>query len=225
MTRKFHSDCEVMLMEYAAGTLDEAQSLVAASYITLSPLARRYVESCERLGGAIIEGCCPPVSMNAASLTAVLDKLEECPAGDNSCRQEALRTFAESLCLPTPLHTYLTKACSHKGLRWRNLAPGIKICAIPLRNPTRRAHLMQLAPGTITPAHSHRGRECMLVLEGGFSDENGHYERGDLLLMDDGSDHHPIADPLKGCLCLVTTDAPVRPHSLTRRFFQIFLRY
>jgi putative transcriptional regulator len=57
--------------------------------------------------------------------------------------------------------------------------------------------------------------EMTLLLAGGFSDETGHYLRGDVALADPSVDHRPVADPGEDCLCLAVTDAPLR---LTGRF-------
>ena len=48
-----------------------------------------------------------------------------------------------------------------------------------------------------------------LVLAGGFSDGDGHYQRGDFSFSDGEVDHSPVADDDGECLCLTVTDAPL----------------
>jgi putative transcriptional regulator len=50
----------------------------------------------------------------------------------------------------------------------------------------------------------------MLVLAGGFSDVNGHYNKGDVLSATRETEHEPIADPGVGCINLTVTEGPLR---------------
>ncbi len=47
-----------------------------------------------------------------------------------------------------------------------------------------RARLIRLKAGRGVPRHTHGGSELTVVLEGSFSDETGHYARGDLAIAD-----------------------------------------
>jgi len=69
--------------------------------------------------------------------------------------------------------------------------------------------------GAALPQHTHEGAEYTLLLTGGFSDETGHYRRGDVAIADPSIDHRPVADEGEDCICLAVTDAPLR---LTGRF-------
>ena len=220
-------DKEMMLMEYATGTLDEALSLIAASYITLSPDARRYVHSCETIAGCMINNCCEPVSMTETSLNNVLEKLdhylgEECAA---AIPAENEQSGDQHRALPSPVQRYINCLCAKKDMEWKTIHPGIRICNIPLQNSRLKTRIMQMDPGIKTPAHAHRGQEYMLVLEGGFRDENGVYDRGDLLIVNNGSIHQPVADPVEGCLCLVTTEGPLKPAGWFARTINIIWRF
>ena len=84
--------------------------------------------------------------------------------------------------------------------------------------------LMRIKAGTAMPPHTHQGQELTLVLAGGFSDEAGHYLRGDVAAADPTVDHRPIADPGKTCLCLAVTDAPLRLTGPLTRMLNPFLR-
>lgn len=63
--------------------------------------------------------------------------------------------------------------------------------------------LVRWAPGTHFTAHTHWGGEEILVLEGVFSDEHGHYPEGTWLRSPHGSRHQPFSD--EGCLIYVKT--------------------
>ena len=83
---------------------------------------------------------------------------------------------------------------------------------------------MRIKSGTAMPSHTHEGTELTLVLAGGFSDERGHFLRGDLAEVDASVDHRPIADPGDDCICLAVTDAPLRLTGPFGRLLNPFLR-
>ncbi len=210
---------EILLMEYAAGTLDEACSLLVASYITLCPEARRYVGDCEAMGGALIEGDCPPVAMERGSLQAVLGRLDEPP----QCPPKPCATisFCQKTSLPAPLAGHLN--ARHSAARWHILSPGVRYCSIPVQDSTHEAVLMRLAPGARTPRHRHGGVEMTLVLQGGYHDEYGAYDAGDLVIADETTEHQPVATE-EGCMCVSVTSAPVRFSSRTLNLLQLLFR-
>ncbi len=208
MTRVLaENDYCALLVDYAAGTLDEAASLVVASHLTLSPKARRFVSECEELGGILVQECCEPISMMESSLQSVLDRIDEFADQQNSYMSDDTG-FPESLPLPRPICRYL----SHRPgvpIKWNKSLPGMEIHDVMISKNRSRARLIRMAPGTTVAAHSHQGAEMTLVLEGGYTDETGHYERGDLTVYETETHHRPVADGV-GCLCLTVTQAPIR---------------
>ncbi len=75
----------------------------------------------------------------------------------------------------------------------------------PLDRPggvvARATSLVRYAPGSRFAPHRHGGGEEILVLEGTFSDEQGHYPAGTYLRNPVGSSHAPFSDA--GCTILV----------------------
>ena len=61
--------------------------------------------------------------------------------------------------------------------------------------------LVRYEPNASFPAHDHPGGEEILVLEGVFSDEHGHWPAGTYLLNPEGFRHAPFSE--QGCLLLV----------------------
>ncbi len=226
MTQNNRLDHEIMLMEYAAGTLDEGLSLVAASYVTLSPQARHYVEHCETIAGTLIDRCCAPVEMGRSSLNNVLERLDTLqespkPATLNMTGDDSIAARA----CPLPLQNHIATLCAEKGLEWKTIHPGVRICNIPLHNSCCKARIMEISPGVKTPAHKHMGQECTLILAGGMRDEYGRYDKGDLLILGGNTIHQPHADHIEGCLCLVTTEGPLKPVNWATRLTQIIWRF
>ena len=42
-----------------------------------------------------------------------------------------------------------------------------------------------------------------VVAHGGYSDEAGCYNKGDLVILDDNDEHSPVSSEETGCICLV----------------------
>ena len=63
--------------------------------------------------------------------------------------------------------------------------------------------LVRWAPDTIFNPHKHWGGEEILVLEGTFSDDKGHYPKGTWMRSPHLSTHHPYTK--EGCLIYVKT--------------------
>lgn len=74
---------------------------------------------------------------------------------------------------------------------------------------TRHTAMVRWAPGTYFNPHRHHGGEEILVVEGVFSDEHGHYPAGSWLRSPHGSQHQPYS--VEGCLILVTTGHLLKP--------------
>lgn len=63
--------------------------------------------------------------------------------------------------------------------------------------------LVRWAPDTVFNPHRHWGGEEILVLEGTFSDDKGHYPKGTWMRSPHLSEHHPYTN--EGCLIYVKT--------------------
>lgn len=199
-----HHPSEDMIFDYATGALGEGLSLVVATHLTYCPGCRSTLRACEQVGGALI-------AVGAPAVTAAHPALEQ------AVRSEVRRTGGTSS-YPAPLAAYASQ------LRWRTTFPGLKEAELALAEDGVRASLMQIAPGRAMPRHSHAGVEATLVLQGGFSDQDGHYLRGDVALADDAIDHRPRADAGEPCVCLAVTAAPLRLTGVFGRVLDLIRR-
>ena len=205
------SGYDALLFGYAAGNLDEAQSLVVATHLTYSEKARNIVRQCEDLGGVLIEKQCEPVSMCDAALNNVLSRIENNAHNvihKDACCQKAALGFE----IPKPL----AESVSGQSIKWKPLFPGMKAYDLPLGCKKSVARFMKADPGHVSPHHSHSGMEITLVLDGAFSDETGQYKRGDLVVTGEEHDHTPRACPTNGCVCLVVTSEPIKLTGIAR---------
>jgi putative transcriptional regulator len=97
---------------------------------------------------------------------------------------------------------------------WRAFLPGIRRCRVTY-SACGDASFLRCRPGSAIPSHTHHGREAVLVLQGGFSDEGGHYGLGDIAVSDGSIDHRPVADRAIECIIFIVLEAQVK---LTGRF-------
>lgn len=201
-----NTDCEALLLDYAAGSLDEAHTLLVASYLTLSPEGRRFVSTCEALGGAMIEHLCEPAPLSAGCLEAVLQKIDCSSTKDCAAIEECIQSFIECCDpIPRPL-TRLIAAGPRPS--WKKILDGLEYFALPFESCPSQAQIFRCAPAFTMPHHEHEGSEITLVLHGALEDQDRRYVRGNILHMAHETRHAPFADRDTGCICLVVTAAP-----------------
>lgn len=210
---------EALLLDYAAGTLCLPLSSIVAAHLTLSPQSRAQVSEYEKIGGAMLENMCEPVAMDKGCLDKVLQKLGPC--GGKSKTEKCTHTEIGGITVPASLKNL--KACDQSKRQWKTVAQGFEV--LPMKKDFfARYMLIRLQPNAQVPAPQHRGLEITLVLEGAFYDENGRYERGDMIIVDDQTNGAPTADKETGCVCLSVRAVLPRVHGWTGFIIHQFLR-
>ncbi|WP_332118521.1 ChrR family anti-sigma-E factor [Azorhizobium caulinodans] len=191
------------LASYAAGTLDAGIRLAVAAHLEAAPKSRARLAHFEAAAGAVLDDLPPTDLANDAleRLLARLDEPEPPPPAPIPVRHAAR--------MPTDVR--LPKALEGCSIgRWIWIGPGVRYSAISIPGaPKANVGLVEVGPGRRMPDHGHGGNEITYVISGGFSDENGHYEAGDVCEADESLEHQPVADP-EGCLCIIAMDAPMR---------------
>jgi anti-sigma factor ChrR (cupin superfamily) len=94
------------------------------------------------------------------------------------------------------------------SLEWRQTRyEGISLHVLRRDHQTGDATLfIRMEPGCGYPAHSHRGVEEVLILQGGYADATGEHRAGDYVVNEAGSAHHPVAlDGPEACIMLAVT--------------------
>jgi len=203
-----------LLLAYAAGLLPEAPSLVVASHACLCSEARKALYTYETVAGSLLEDC-EEACLSPHLRDSILARLDATSAP----LPDAVRGDRR---VPVPLRRFVGDRL--EALPWRRLLPGFRDCLLP-GCTGGTARLLWVSGGTRVPAHTHKGVELTLVLQGAFSDCTGTYKAGDLQLADDQVDHGPVVETGESCLCLVVTQAPVRLTGRLGRLINRFLRY
>jgi putative transcriptional regulator len=211
-----HHPSEALLLAYAGGGLAEAEALALSAHLTLCPECRRAVAAAEAVGGALIERLAAS-PMASDGLNAVLARLDEAPTHEAAPRAQASTTVPG---LPSALSRYVAEALAESG--WHMAGPGVQ--QLRLRTAgTVQARLLRLRPGMPLPENGHSGTELTLLLAGSYTDELGHFARGDLAELDDSVTHRPVVDQGAECLALIVTDAPLKFRGMLARLAQPFV--
>ena len=203
---KHHLHPEI-LMSYAAGNSSSELSLIIASHITVCSKCRKEVCLYEDIGGKVLEESLS-VETKAETLDIILSKL------DGLTSELITNTVIENNSfknIPVVLQKMLPEGNSLTE-KWKKGIGGIKYFDINIESSSKGAHarMLSIPPGKKLPNHGHEAQELTLVLEGGFSDENGHYNVGDIAIEDENNVHSPIADSEEGCVCLVVYEGNLK---------------
>lgn len=216
-----HHPGDDLLIAYAAGSQDEPVALVVATHLAFCPRCRKEVERLEALGGVLLEEQ-EAEPLAEKSLEQALARLDEAaPDEPTPSRRPGPRSAEVDPVIPCPLRDYLGDGLDQ--LDWTAFRGLEKVELLPEFHGFR-TRLMRIRSGSAMPTHTHDGSELTLVLAGGFSDESGHFVRGDVAESDPSINHQPVADPGEDCLCLAVTDAPIRLTGPFGRLLNPFLR-
>ena len=201
------------LVAHAAGTLDEAFDVVAASHLAWCPDCREAARQVYLLGGemlGLLEGTDVSEQCRSRTLsmldTATLHRFPKSPRARGEVPEPLGRRLGGKLLA---------------DLAWKRKAPGLALFDLPLSQASSsRLFLMRIAPGIAMPEHGHGGEEITLILSGAYNDKFGRYARGDVADLDENIEHQPIVETGAPCICLVATEAPTRFKSWPARLLQ-----
>ena len=203
------------VLAYAAGTLDEAFTVVAASHLAMCPACRQAVHEAEAFGGELLDKL-PDLSVSADCRARTLAALEQATLHRIPVPQPRPE-------LPVPL-ARLVNVTRFDDLAWKKKAPGVAMMDVKLPAGAKgQLKLLRIGAGRAMPDHGHGGEEITLVLKGAYRDHMGRFGRGDVADLDEDIEHRPIAESDGDCICLVALEQPTRFKSLAARLMQPFV--
>ncbi len=211
-----HHVSDDLLLAYAAGTLDEAMSLLVATHLALCPDCRSALALAEEIGGALIETAPPAAAVDDAMIDAVTAD----PAGEDGGGDVTGAARPGPFVLPRPLRDY--SGGDVADLAWRGIGGGIRQFPLKTGSADPTARLLSIPAGKGVPGHGHGGFEATMVLAGSFYDRGAWYRRGDVGFADESVVHRPVAGPEQDCICLAVTDARLKFASMMSRLLQPF---
>ena len=195
-----HHIPDVVLMDYAAGNVPEPLSLLVATHLALCPSCREELREIELIGGALLLD----VYEGGQEI-----EVEFQASGPRPAAPVAVPPLPSGcLQVPLPLRAYV--GTSLDDLEWRNALRGVDEFVLARGSRGVKSSLLRIEPGRQMPRHTHLGDEYTLVLQSGFTDQAGHYARGDVAVADASVTHTPVADDGEACICLIAIDAPLQ---------------
>jgi putative transcriptional regulator len=190
-----HHPAEELLMQFASGAVKAPFDIPLRAHIDACVLCQKEAAMWEGVGGALLEAA-GPVAMKDGALESALSAIEREGARPRPRGSSARRVPG----LPAAVQRY------RPGIEFP-IGPGIyKRNLWKASRGAGRAFLLRAKPGFALPRHGHSGVEITYVIQGGYSDEHGHYTPGDFFAADASLSHRPRADDDGECTLLMATD-------------------
>lgn len=212
-----------LLAAYAEGGLDSAHGLAISAHLEICPHCRDLVHEIEaELGELLNQQAASSVALSDdANWQAMFDSIVALPqqAASNTPVKTTpvmVTVNGKQIAIPKVLARLVKPE-----QQWRSY--GGKVFSLPLQSEDNvRMNLMYISQGVSIPQHTHKGFESTLVLHGGFSDENGHYDVGDFMQHDGQICHSPSTPQDQDCLCLTVLTEPMVFTQGVARIFNLF---
>lgn len=211
---RFHPELD-LITEFAAGSLPLAQSACVSLHITHCRHCQQTAGQLADLGANLFEAQ-EPMPVDDTLLHAVLARLDE-----EKPLEYANKKSSEK---DTPAILQRLMRGDFSDLSWKNIGATLRISYLKTGDPDHEVALYHIRAGGRIPEHTHRGTEMTLILEGGFSDANGSYHKGDFLVRRADDVHAPTALQSEDCICLAVLDAPLKFTDWKFRWMNPFLK-
>jgi len=213
---------EELLLAHASGNLKGPFSVLIGSHVALCDSCRAAQRRLEAIGGALLDELGTEGSSDR-SLAATFARLDE-PVARPTTGRAADQDPETVRRLPRPLRHFIDKPIA--ALPWKQVMRGLSV--VEFETPESKGMRVQLLlsrPGQALPRHRHFGTEMTLVLTGGLKADDAHYGRGDMMVVEPGMEHQPVAEEGEDCLSFAVADGPLRFTALVPRLWQIATRY
>ncbi|WP_417543080.1 ChrR family anti-sigma-E factor [Marinobacter sp.] len=211
MTR--HHPESLSLMDYSAGNLSEPYALCIRLHLDECSLCRSRVDSLDSLGAVMMEQQ-PKVSVSESMFDSILAKIDSLPSPQPAAK-------------PVPRASVLQKLLGDdiNNLPWKRQLGDVSVLDITEKFPGQNEQvvLQKLVSGGKAPAHTHRGTETTIVLQGAFTDQNGVFNQWDFVVLTDQDEHKPVAVGCEDCITLSVLSAPVKLTGTFTRMLNPFI--
>ena len=209
-----------LLQAYSAGNTHPALALAVAAHCSMCSLCRQRLAQLNEIGGTLLENVAP-VELSDNGWQALQARLQQPEVLQR--QQEKAESMVEVTHskLPAPLSKLMPQGLPKKFTR---IGWSLRQATLKTMSDGTVIALHHISAGGTTPRHTHEGQEVTLVLEGSFSDENGLYQPGDFLLVDEHTDHRPTASKNEDCLCFTVQLAPLKLTGPIGKWFNPIIR-
>ncbi|EKO3856607.1 cupin domain-containing protein [Vibrio harveyi] len=206
-----------LLVAYASGSIDAVSGLVVATHLENCSKCRAYVNQLEAAqANVVVDDISPEYDAEFDSMFNDIITAE--PKPDSIIIKDVAKVAVagKDFKLPKTLSRF-----SDLVGEWKSYGGKVYSAQLDLGEDAR-VNLMYISEDVRIPQHTHKGQESTLVLHGGFSDEDGHYEVGDMLVRDASVKHSPFTKPGEDCLCLTVLTEPMIFTQGVARIFNLF---
>jgi putative transcriptional regulator len=193
-----HHPSDALLVDYAAGSMGPAQSMVIATHVHACAECRAQVAAAEAAGGALLDEI-GSATLSADALDRALARLDEPGSEPAPLARTRVSQPGDWIAVPAEV----AQAAARK--RW--VAPGVWVAPVEVgAGDGPLCYLLRVGQRMRMPQHTHAGCELTLVLKGAFADGRVRYGAGDLSEADDAVEHSPAILEGQECVCLVACD-------------------
>lgn len=213
MTR--HHPDSLTLMEYSAGNLTEPHALCIRLHLDQCPHCCSRVDTLDSLGAVMMEHQ-PKADVSESMFDRILSRIDSDVEKNDVVRRGVHRM--------SPLQKLLGEDLD--SLPWKRQLGDVSVLDISERFPgqSEQVVLQKLAAGGKAPAHTHRGEETTIVLQGAFADQKGVFNQWDFVVLNDQDEHKPVAVGCEDCITLSVLSAPVKLTGTFTRMLNPFIR-
>jgi putative transcriptional regulator len=203
-------------MEFSAGNLSEPHALCIRLHLDQCPHCRSRVDTLDSLGAVMMESQ-PQVGVSSDMFDAILSRIDSEP----DMTETYISTQAKRM---SPLQKLLGDDLN--SLPWKRQLGDVSVLDISERFPgqSEQVVLQKLAAGGKAPAHTHRGSETTIVLQGAFSDQKGVFNQWDFVVLNQEDEHKPVAVGCEDCITMSVLSAPVKLTGTFTRLLNPFIR-
>lgn len=195
---------DTLMARYASGGLSAPASVLVEAHLEIKPDNRRFVGDLETIAGLSLEQVAPSeITDKANALSTIFASSPDSVADVGIVAEEAGDKQAR---LPLSLRKLL--GMDVDDIPWRTKLPGFKEYDLGEIDGCH-VNLFWIRPGRTMPAHTHKGCELSIVLEGAFNDERGRFGPGDISIADASVDHRPTAENDRPCIGFAVLDEGV----------------
>ena len=193
-----------ILLRYAMGNTTEAESLMISCHIAYCSICKAEISKYEKIGGYYLTNH-KELSVSKDLWQNILGKIEGLEQ-EHTQLNYTTHSIKSNLCIegikiPSTLSTYLD--LDNDTNNWKSTINNVRYKDIKFKDKKISGKLLEIPANKSMPKHGHEALEATLVLHGGYSDEKGDYNKGDLVVASSDEVHSPVSSDTTGCLCLV----------------------
>ena len=192
-----------MLLKYSMGNTTEAESLIISCHIAYCAECKEELKKYETIGGYYLSNH-KELSVSKDLWKNILVKVDglDQEQYQTNYTSHSIKSYLSNfdIKIPSTLSEYLGPDFDTKN--WKSSINNIKYKDIKFEDRNISGKLLEIPANKSMPKHGHEALEATLVLHGGYSDEKGDYNKGDLVVASSDEVHSPVSDS-SGCICLV----------------------